>query len=134
MCLYGHELTEDISPIEALLLWTISPRRRESYGFLGWETIKKQRAEGVKSKRCGFIGDKTPIREGTDLFLPSGEKVGQVTSGTKGPTVGKAIGMAYVDLPHNKPQTELVARVRNKELPVKVSRASFYAPKYHTSK
>lgn len=100
LCLYGHELDEDISPIEAMLAWTISKRRKESLGFLGDHLVKKHMEEGVTRKRCGFIGGTAPIREGTELFLQDGTKVGMVTSGTKGPTIGKAVGMAYVDVPH----------------------------------
>lgn len=100
LCLYGHELNEDISPIEAMLAWTISKRRKESLGFLGDHLVKKHLAEGVTKKRCGFIGEKIPIREGTELFLEDGTKVGYVTSGTKGPSIDRAIGMAYVDVPH----------------------------------
>ena len=117
LCLYGHELEEDISPIEAMLAWTISTRRKESLGFLGDHLVKQHMTEGVSRKRCGFIGDKIPIREGTELFLPEdkgGTKVGYVTSGTKCPTINKAIGMAYVGVPHNKFRTELVAKVRGK--------------------
>lgn len=54
----------------------------------------------MTKKRCGFIGDKVPIRENTELFLESGEKVGFVTSGTTGPSLKKACGMAYVEVPH----------------------------------
>lgn len=115
LCLYGHELNEDISPIEAMLAWTISKRRKESFGFLGDHIVKKHLAEGVTKKRCGFIGDKIPIREGTELFLEDGTKVGLVTSGTKGPSLNKAIGMAYVDVPHQKFKTELIAKVRGKD-------------------
>lgn len=120
LCLYGHELEEDISPIEAMLAWTISKRRKESFGFLGDHLVKQHISEGVSRKRCGFIAGKVPIREGTELFLKNedgsaGDRVGSVTSGTKGPSVGKAIGMAYVDVPHNKFKTELVAKVRGKE-------------------
>jgi len=100
LCLYGHELDEDISPIEAMLAWTISKRRKEQLGFLGDHLVKKHLQDGVTKKRCGFIGDKVPIREGTELFLKSGEKVGKVTSGTQGPSIKKACGMAYVDVPH----------------------------------
>ena len=98
--MYGHELDEDISPIEAMLAWTISERRKESLGFLGSDLVKTHMSEGVSRKRCGFVGDKAPIREGTELFLEDGTKVGHVTSGTKGPTIGRAVGMAYVDVPH----------------------------------
>jgi len=103
-----------------MLAWTISKRRKESFGFLGDDVVKKHIAEGVSRKRCGFIGDKLPIREGVELFLTNedgkaGEKVGHVTSGTKGPSIEKAIGMAYVNVPHNKFKTELIAKVRGKE-------------------
>ena len=131
LCLYGHELEEDISPIEAMLAWTISKRRKESFGFLGDHVVKKHIDEGVSKKRCGFIGDKIPIRKGTELFLPSGEKVGYVTSGTKGPSINKAIGMAYVDVPHNKFKTELIAKVRGKDIPVITRKMPFWPSNYY---
>ena len=134
LCLYGHELDEDISPIEAMLAWTISKRRKEHFGFLGDHLVKKHLSEGVTKKRCGFIADNVPIREGTELYLPTdkgGEKVGVVTSGTKGPTISKAIGMAYVDVPHNKFKTELVAKVRGRELPVTVRKMPFVPSNYY---
>lgn len=83
-----------------MLAWTISKRRKESLGFLGDHLTKKHMEEGVTRKRCGFIADKVPIREGTELYTLEGVKVGTVTSGTKGPSVDRAIGMAYVDVPH----------------------------------
>ena len=52
-----------------MLAWTISKRRKEELGFLGEDMVKKHLEIGVSRKRCGFIGDKTPIREGTELFL-----------------------------------------------------------------
>ena len=54
LCLYGHDLNEHISPVEASLLWTISKRRREEGGFLGYDTVKKHIDEGVSKKRVGF--------------------------------------------------------------------------------
>jgi len=85
----------------------------------------------VATKRCGFIGDKVPIREGSELFSKDGQKVGTVTSGTKGPSVGKAVGMAYVDVPHNKFKTELIAKVRGKEYPITVKKMPFYPSNYY---
>lgn len=67
LCLYGHELNEDISPIEAVLGWTISKRRKEKGGFLGYETVKKHIELGVKSKRAGFIVEGPPARDGTEI-------------------------------------------------------------------
>lgn len=67
LCLYGHELNEDISPIEAVLGWTISKRRKEQGGFLGYETVKKHLEQGVKSKRAGIIVEGPPARDGVEL-------------------------------------------------------------------
>ena len=131
LCLYGHELEEDISPIEAMLAWTISKRRKESLGFLGDHLVKKHIEEGVTRKRCGFIADKVPIREGVELFLEDGTKVGAVTSGTKGPSVGKAIGMAYVDVPHQKFKTKLIAKVRGKDHEVVIRKMPFVPSNYY---
>jgi len=131
LCLYGHELTETISPIEAMLAWTISKRRKESLGFLGDHLVKEHMDQGVTTKRCGFIGDKVPIREGTELFSKEGQRVGTVTSGTKGPSVGKAVGMAYVDVPHNKFKTELTAKVRGKEYQITVKKMPFFPSNYY---
>ena len=67
LCLYGHELNEDISPIEAVLGWTISKRRKEQGGFLGYDRIKRELEQGVKQKRVGFIVDGPPAREGAKI-------------------------------------------------------------------
>jgi aminomethyltransferase len=135
LCLYGHELREDIGPIGAMLAWTISKRRKAELGFLGAEHVKKAIDEGVNSKRCGFIGDKVPIREGTELFASEngkpGKKVGDVCSGTVGPTIGKAVGMAYVDTPFNKVKTELIAVVRGKDYKVTVAKMPFVPSNYY---
>ena len=136
LCLYGHELEEDISPIEAMLAWTISKRRKESFGFLGDKIVEQHMNDGVSRKRCGFIADKVPIREGTDLYVKeedgsAGLHVGHVTSGTKGPSVGKAIGMAYVNVPHNKFKTELVAKVRGKDVPITIRKMPFWPSNYY---
>lgn len=139
LCLYGHELKEDISPVKAMLSWTISKRRKEELGFLGSSMVKQHLTEGVSRKRCGFVGDKVPIREKTELFLPNadgsaGEYVGRVTSGMVTPSLGKAIGMAYVNTPYNKVDTELIAIVRDKPHKVRISKMPFVPSKYYSKK
>ena len=131
LCLYGHELDEDISPIKAMLSWTISKRRKEELGFLGEEMVKVQMEQGVKRKRCGFVGDKVPVREGTLLYTQEGDLVGEVSSGTVTPTLGKACGMAYVRTPFNKFNTDLVARVRDKDVPIKIQKMPFVPTNYY---
>lgn len=88
-----------------MLAWTISKRRKQELGFLGDALVKKHMDDGVGRKRCGFIAENVPIREEVPLFNLDGKEVGKVTSGTKGPTIGKAIGMAYVEPPFNKFKT-----------------------------
>lgn len=69
LCLYGHDISEDVTPVEGMLLWTISKRRREQGGFLGYETVKKHIDDGVSRKRCGFVVEgKLPVREGAELW------------------------------------------------------------------
>ena len=102
---------------------------------MGDHIVRRHLKDGVTVKRCGFIGDKIPIREGTELFLEDsegkpGEKVGYVTSGTKGPSIDKAIGMAYVDVPNNKQKTELIAVVRGKQLKIKIAKMPFVKSNY----
>lgn len=133
LCLYGHDISEEVSPVEGMLLWTISKRRRAEGGFLGYETVKKHIDEGVSRKRCGFVVDgKLPVREGATLWTKDlATQVGVVTSGVPGPTFSKPVGMAYCDVPHNKFKTELVAKVRNKQIPVTVRKMPFVPANYH---
>ena len=102
MCLYGHELNEGISPIEAQLSWTIGKRRKEEGGYYGCEIIKKQMGSGVAMRRCGFLTTGMAVRENVELFNEYNEKVGYTTSGTFSPTLKKPIGMAYVKVPLHK--------------------------------
>ncbi len=92
LCLYGHELSEETSPIEAVLGWTISKRRKEQGGFLGFDTVKKHLEQGVKHKRSGFIVDGPPARDGTEITTKDGKVVGKVTSGAPSPSLKKNIG------------------------------------------
>ena len=133
LCLYGHDISEDVSPVEGMLLWTISKRRREEGGFLGYETVKRHIDEGVSRKRCGFVVEgKLPVREGAEVWTKDlTTQVGVVTSGVPGPTFQQPVGMAYCDVPHNKFKTELIAKVRNKQIPIKVRKMPFVPANYH---
>lgn len=88
LCLYGHDINQTVSPVEASLAWTISKRRREEGGFLGYDVVKKHLQEGAPKKRVGFVVEgKLPVREGTEIFNKKGEKVGVVTSGGPAPSL-----------------------------------------------
>jgi aminomethyltransferase len=99
LCLYGHDLDETTSPIEAGLAWTIQKVRRERADFPGSARILSELANKPNRKRVGLIpSDKAPAREGAEIRDISGKKVGVVTSGGFGPTVGGPIAMGYVDI------------------------------------
>ena len=130
LCLYGHELEEDISPIEAVLGWTISKRRKAEGGFLGDALVQKHLKEGVTRKRVGFIVNGPPAREHIEI-TKDGKKVGEVTSGTHAPSQKQSIGMAYVTLPNNKNGTELEVTLRGKTHTIKVSKTPFVPARYY---
>src|SRR5207248_7010578 len=98
LCLYGHDIDETTTPIEAGLAWTIGKRRRSEGGFPGAAIILRQLAEGTARKRVGIRPDgRAPAREGTAIVDPAGNSIGQVTSGGFGPSVNAPIAMGYVD-------------------------------------
>ena len=102
LCLYGHELSETISPIEAGLRWAISPVRRSSGaragGFSGAATILDQLATGSPRTRVGLkVAGKRPVREGQEIQNGAGEKLGMVTSGGFGPSIDGPIAMGLIE-------------------------------------
>ena len=131
LCLYGNDLNEDTTPVEAVLGWTISKRRKEAGGFLGADVIKKQLKEGVKRKRCGFVVSGMPAREGAEIVNSEGKKVGTVTSGGPSPSTKQSIGQAYIELPMNKVGTELEVKVRGKSLKMSVKKMPFVPQHYY---
>lgn len=137
LCLYGHDLDETTTPVEASLLWAIQPVRRiggeRAGGFPGAEIILKQiESKHVARKRIGLVGQtKAPVREGTELFDAEGNKVGIVTSGTVGPTAEQPISMGYVRADLAVIGHELFAEVRGKMLPMTVEKMPFVPQRYY---
>ncbi|MDA9556964.1 glycine cleavage system aminomethyltransferase GcvT [Vibrio sp.] len=137
LCLYGHDLNTTSTPVESSLLWGISKARRadgiRAGGFPGAEIILSQIAtKDIAKKRIGLIAKaKTPIREGVELFDGEGEKIGTVTSGTIGPTIGKPVAMAYIRSDLAILGTEVYAKVRGKNIPMEVSKMPFVPQRYY---
>ncbi|KAG7134661.1 Aminomethyltransferase like protein [Verticillium longisporum] len=122
MCLYGHDIDDTTTPVEAALSWIIpKERRRADAGFHGAEAIapqlvvKSKGGQGVDRRRVGFVVAGAPAREGAEIFTKDGEKVGVVTSGSPSPTLGKNIAMGYVRDGLHKAGTELDVVVRGKK-------------------
>src|SRR5205085_2400042 len=105
MPLYGHELTEQSDPLSAGLAWAVDLTKN----FLGVEPLRKVQSDGPKHKLAGLeLEGKRIARQGTSI-LKDGQPVGQVTSGTLSPTLGKSIALAYVDAPQATEGTQLSA-------------------------
>ena len=136
LCLYGHELNEDISPIEAGLTWSISKSRRaggvKEGGFLGASRILNQIQEGVTMKRIGLMIDgRIPVREGAELTNEQGKIIGKVSSGGFAPSITASVAIAFVEKAYAEPGTKLQALVRNKTLPVQVCTMPFVPQRYY---
>ena len=131
LCLYGHELTPETSPIEAGLAWAIGKRRREEGGFLGAEIILRQLADGPARKLVGIIPDgRSPARESTQVQDAEGRTIGFVTSGGFGPSVGGPIAMGYVASAHAAVGAPLTLMVRDKPHPAQVAATPFVPHRY----
>lgn len=137
LCLYGHDIDQTTTPVEASLLWAISKVRRtdgeRAGGFPGADIILEQIAtKDVARKRIGMVGlGKAPVREGAELYNADGEKIGVVTSGTAGPTKGSPIAMGYVQTPYAMLDTEVYADVRGKKLPMLIQKMPFVEQRYY---
>jgi aminomethyltransferase len=130
LCLYGHDIDEHSSPIDASLKWVIPKRRREEANFPAAEKIMKQLKEGTYILRVGLKPEgAAPIREKTELFVGD-KKVGVVTSGGFGPTFGGPVAMGYVNSDHAKPGTKVNAMLRGTPRPVEVVALPFVKHNY----
>ena len=131
LCLYGHDINESTSPIEANLKWAISKRRREEGGFVGYEKIKSDLNGSLSRLRVGIKPEgKIIAREGVKIFSEEGKEIGSITSGTFGPSVNGPIAMGYVKLNFSKPGTKVFLEVRGKKYEAKVTELPFYKKSY----
>jgi aminomethyltransferase len=131
LCLYGHELNEEINPIEANLKWAIGKKRREEGGFNGWEKIKENLEKGSPKLRVGILPEgKIIAREGTKIFSTDDEEIGVVTSGTFGPSINASVAMGYVNSSYSEIGTKIKLEVRGKKHEAKVAALPFYKKSY----
>jgi aminomethyltransferase len=136
LCLYGHDLDTETTPVESTLLWALSkPRRADGErpgGYPGAEIIMAQIANGVSRKRVGIKPQgRMPVRDGAELQDNNGNSVGKVTSGGFGPSVEGPVAMGYVATELAQPETDLVALVRGKPVEVKVAKLPFVPQRYY---
>ena len=136
LCLYGHDMNDTTTPIEASLLWAISKARRadgvRAGGFPGAETLFAQQQKGVARKRVGLLPqERTPVREGAEIVDADGTVIGTVCSGGFGPTLGAPLAMGYLDIAFTPVDSEVWAIVRGKRVPMKVSKMPFVPQRYY---
>lgn len=136
MCLYGHDLDDYTTPVEAGLSWIIGKTRRTGGGFhgdvkiLGQLQPKRDGGNGVERRRVGFIVDGAPAREGAEIVDADGQVIGKITSGCPSPTLGKNIAMGYVRDGWHKRGTELGVMVRGKKRRAVVTKMPFVESRY----
>jgi aminomethyltransferase len=132
LCLYGHDIDETTSPIEAGLAWSIQRRRRETGGFPGEERIRRELREGPPRLRVGLLPDgRAPVREGAVIKNEAGQIVGKVTSGGFGPTVGGPIAMGYVERAFAEAGTPILIELRGKDVPTRITAMPFTPHRFH---
>jgi aminomethyltransferase len=133
LCLYGSDLDDTTTPVEADLSWVIQKRRREEGGFVGDDVVLRQLRDGVTRRRVGLaVTERRPVRSGSTLRPAGGDEssAGVVTSGGFAPTLGHPIAMGYVASAYTSPGTELVAEVRDHEVICRVAPVPFIEPRY----
>ncbi len=137
LCLYGHDIDNTTTPVEAALEWSIQKVRRKGGtregGFPGANTILRQLEEGAPRRRVGLKAEgRAPVREGAPLFADpsSTNNIGRVTSGGFGPSVNGPVAMGYVPTPLAMPGTGLFTDLRGQRLPMQVAKLPFVAPTY----
>ena len=131
LCLYGHDIDETTSPVEAGLEWSIQKRRRVEGGFPGCTRVKEELDKGPKRHRVGLKPDgRAPAREGSEILALLGDRLGSITSGGFGPTVNGPIAMGYVPAGRAEPGTPVNLMVRGKALPASVVPLPFVPHRY----
>ncbi len=137
LCLYGNDIDETTSPVEAGLGWAIQKLRRKGGaregGFPGAARILRELAEGPARRLKGLLPEgRAPMRAHTPLFetAEAGEAIGEVTSGAFGPSVGRPIAMGYVSAALAQEGTAVFGEVRGKRLPARVAPLPFFPHRY----
>jgi aminomethyltransferase len=132
LSLYGHDIDETTTPVEADLAWTIGKGRRAEGGFAGAPVILRQLVDGPQHRRVGIRPDgRAPAREATPILDDAGGEIGRVTSGGFGPSLGAPIAMGYVDAAHATAGIPLSLLVRGAPRPARVVSLPFVPHRYY---
>ena len=128
MALYGNDIDDTVTPLEANLQWLVKMKKGD---FVGKPALEAQKAAGIPRKLVGFtIAEKSFPRHGYKVFV-NGAPSGEVRSGTMSPSVGIAIGTAYVPTAHAKPGNTFEVEIRDKRLTATIVELPFYKNATH---
>ena len=131
LCLYGHDIDSNTTPIEGALSWAIPKIKKETGGFLGDKKILEQIKNKPKKIRVGIKPEgKIIAREGTKIFSIDQKEIGHITSGGFGPSVNGPIAMGYVAYDQSKEGTKVILKVRENMVQAVVSKLPFYKKSY----
>ena len=121
--LYGHDMDDSTTPLEAGLGWVV---KLSKGNFIGRDALERQKREGLKRKLVGFeVLDRAPARDGYPIVI-GGQEVGQVASGSPAPFLNKNIGLAYLPIEHCAVGTDISIAIRGREVPARVVETPFY--------
>jgi aminomethyltransferase len=129
MSLYGHDIDNTTTPLEANLGWIVKFKKGD---YIGRDVLERQKEEGVERKLVGFeMFERGIARHGYPVLLHEGdtEPVSHVTSGTQSPTLGRALGMTYLPVEATEVGTEFFVQIRNRTAPARVVEMPFYSRK-----
>ena len=122
-CLYGNDIDDTTSPLEAGLGWITKFNK----DFTNSEALKKQKEDGITKKLIGFeLVDRGVPRHDYEIVNKQGEVIGKVTSGTMAPSLNKGIGLGYVTMDHSAVDSEIFIRIRKNDVAAKVVKLPFY--------
>ena len=122
-CLYGNDIDDTTSPIEAGLGWIT----KFTKDFVNCQVIKSHKENGVTRKLVGFeMQEKAIPRHDYEIVDANGNVIGKVTSGTMAPSLGKGIGLGYVPTEYSKADSEIFIQIRKNKVPAKVVKLPFY--------
>jgi len=131
LCLWGNDIDRTTSPVEAALVWTIGKRRRAEWRFAGAGRIREELERGPSRLRVGLRPEgRAPARAQTPIVAADGTPLGEVTSGSFGPTLAAPIAMGYVAAAYAAEGTPVELMVRGKPLPARVSPTPFVPHRY----
>ncbi len=128
--LYGHDLDDTVSPIEAGLNFAVSKRRREATDFPGASRIMGELAGNLSRIRVGLFVEGAPAREGATILDEQGVAIGRVTSGGFAPSLSRAIALGFVEPRYATPGTKLKVAVRDRPQPAEVTTLPFVPHRY----